>query len=351
MTTDTARVRRRLVVDLRSEARVWRIPESLEARLVASAPPGWEVVIVTTDTVSDGDGGQPPTPDALAAVREAEVYFGYGVPEQLLRAAPMLRWVHTATAGVGATLHAAMRGSDVVLTNSAGIHAVPMAEYVLAGLLHFWRGLDVSQRQQAAAHWSRDFWTDAATPVREVGESAVLIVGTGGIGTAVATRLQALGARCVGVRRRATLGAPAGFAQVVGLDGLDAALPRCDAVVLAAPATPATAGLLTAARLDLLPAHAVVVNVARGGLVDAAALAARLADGRLRGAVLDVFDPEPLAADSPLWHLPNLLGTPHISAVTPRRFWERESALFFENWGRYVRGESLRNVVDKDAGY
>ncbi len=350
MSASTARPRR-LVVDLRSEAAVWRIPEALEARLATSAPPGWEVVVVTTDTVSDGDGGQPPTDEALAAVRDAEVYFGYGVPEPLLRAAPGLRWVHTATAGVGATLHPAMRASDIVLSNSAGIHAVPMAEYVLAGLLHFWRGLDVAQRQQRASQWSRGFWIDAATPVREVGESAVLIVGTGGIGTALATRLTALGARCVGVRRRPTLGVPEGFAQVVGLDGLDAALARCDAVVLAAPATPSTVGVLTAERLDRLPAHAVVVNVGRGSLLDAAALAERLAAGRLRGAVLDVFDPEPLAADSPLWQLPTVLATPHISAVTPRRFWEREAALFFENWGRYVRGESLRNVVDKDAGY
>jgi phosphoglycerate dehydrogenase-like enzyme len=342
---------RRLVVDLRSRAAVWRIPEALEARLAATAPPGWEVVVVTTDTVSDGDGGQPPTNEVLTAVGDAEVYFGFGVPEQLLHSAPKLRWVHTATAGVGATLHPAMRASDVVLTNSAGIHAVPMAEYVLTGLMYFWRGLDVAQQQQRGSQWSREFWIDAETPVRELGESAVLIVGVGGIGTALATRLQALGARCVGVRRRLSRGVPDGFAQVVGLDGLDAALARCDAVVLAAPATATTAGLLTAERLDLLPPHAVVVNVARGSLVDTEALGQRLADGRLRGAVLDVFDPEPLAADSPLWQLPNVLATPHISAVTPRRFWERESALFFENWGRYVRGESLRNVVDKDAGY
>jgi phosphoglycerate dehydrogenase-like enzyme len=342
---------RRLVVDLRSEARVWRIPESVEARLVATAPPGWEVTVVHTDTVSDGDGGQPPTPEALAAVAEAEVYFGYGVPEALLTAAPGLRWVHTATAGVGATLHAAMRASDVQLTNSAGIHAVPMAEYVLAGLMHLWRGLDVARAQQASARWSREFWIDGATPVREVGESAVLIVGTGGIGRELAMRLSALGATCVGVRRRPQLGAPPGFARVVGVDALDEALPRCDAVVLAAPATPGTVGLLTAARLDLLPVHAVVVNVARGSLLDQEALVARLQAGRLRGAVLDVFDPEPLAADSPLWHLPQVLVTPHVSAVTPRRFWEREAALFMDNWGRYVRGQPLRNLVDKDAGY
>jgi phosphoglycerate dehydrogenase-like enzyme len=342
---------RRLVVDLRSAAPVWRIPEALEQHLVASAPPGWEVVIVPTDTVSDGDGGQPPTPEALAAVATAEAYFGYGVPEALLRAAPGLRWVHTATAGVGATLHAAMRASDVLLTNSAGVHAIPMAEYVLAGLLHFWRGLDMAAVQQRASTWSRDWFIAADTPLRELGESTVLIVGTGGIGSALATRLEALGATCVGVRRRPSAGVPAGFERVVGIASLDAELGHCDAVVLAAPATPGTAGLLDGARLDRLPRHAVVVNVARGSLLDEAALASRLGAGRLRGAVLDVFAREPLGADSPLWGLPGVLATPHVSAVTARRFWARQEGLFLDNWGRYLRGDPMRNLVDKDAGY
>lgn len=342
---------RRLVVDLRSAAPVWRIPEALEQHLVASAPPGWEVVIVPTETVSDGDGGQPPTPEALAAVATAEAYFGYGVPEALLRAAPGLRWVHTATAGVGATLHAAMRSSPVLLTNSAGVHAIPMAEYVLAGLLHFWRGLDVAGGQQRAATWSRDWFIAADSAVREVGESTVLIVGAGGIGSALATRLEALGATCVGVRRRPSAGVPAGFARVVGPEALEAELGHCDAVVLAAPATPGTAGLLDGARLDRLPPHAVVVNVARGSLLDEAALASRLAAGRLRGAVLDVCAREPLVPGSPLWGLSNVLLTPHVSAVTVRRFWARQEALFLDNWGRYLRGEPLRNLVDKDAGY
>jgi phosphoglycerate dehydrogenase-like enzyme len=138
---------------------------------------------------------------------------------------------------------------------------------------------------------------------------------------------------------------------VVGPAGLDEALTAADAVVMAAPGTAATTKLLSADRLDLLPQHAVVVNVGRGSTIDVAALAARLADGRLRGAVLDVFDPEPLAADSPLWQLRRALITPHVSAVTVRRFWEREAALFLENWSRYRTGEPLKNLVDKDAGY
>jgi phosphoglycerate dehydrogenase-like enzyme len=109
--------------------------------------------------------------------------------------------------------------------------------------------------------------------------------------------------------------------------------------------------MLTAQRLDLLPRHAIVVNVARGALVDEEALADRLARGRLRGAVLDVFQEEPLATDSPLWQLRSTLVTPHVSPVSPGRFWERELDLFLENWRRYRSGEPLRNVVDKHAGY
>jgi len=121
--------------------------------------------------------------------------------------------------------------------------------------------------------------------------------------------------------------------------------------VIAAPLTGETRGVLDAQRLALLRPRAIVVNVARGSLVDERALTAALAGGRLRGAVLDVFEREPLDAGSPLWSLPNVLLTPHVSAVSPARFWERGVALLLENWERYRRGEPLRNLVDKRAGY
>jgi phosphoglycerate dehydrogenase-like enzyme len=109
--------------------------------------------------------------------------------------------------------------------------------------------------------------------------------------------------------------------------------------------------LLTAARLDLLPRSAIVVNVARGAMLDDDALIERLRDGRLRGAVLDVFRSEPLASTSPLWQVPQVLLTPHVSPVSPGRFWPRQLDLFLDNWRRYLSGEPLRNVVDKHAGY
>ena len=122
-------------------------------------------------------------------------------------------------------------------------------------------------------------------------------------------------------------------------------------VVLAAPLTSNTAGLLDGKRLDLLPRSAIVVNVARGALLDEEALVVRLRDGRLRGAVLDVFREEPLGTFSPLWQLRQVLITPHVSPVSPRRFWPRQLDLFLDNWRRYVSGMPLKNLVNKQAGY
>jgi phosphoglycerate dehydrogenase-like enzyme len=132
---------------------------------------------------------------------------------------------------------------------------------------------------------------------------------------------------------------------------IDAELPGVDVVVLAAPLTEQTQGILDARRLDLLRQNAIIVNVARGALLDETALIERLRTSRIRGAALDVFQDEPLASNSPLWQLRSALVTPHVSPVSPGRFWARELDLFLDNWRRFVRGEPLRNLVDKHAGY
>ena len=347
---------RRLVLDLNATASAWRLGPDGEARIEAAVPEGWEMRVVRGLTVSDGDGNDRPSDEALEAVAEAEVYFGYGMSPRLLEAAPGLRWVQSAAVGVRRLLFPAMRERDVLLTNAAGIHAQPMADYVLAGTMHFLRGFDVALARQREARWDKRPWvepgeSDRPAVVREVAECRVLVVGAGGIGGAVAERFSALGARCVGVRRRPELGVPPGFAAVIGPAALDGALAEADVVVLAAPSTGETDRVLDGRRLALLPPGAIVVNVARGALLDEAALVAALAAGRVRGAVLDVFDDEPLPADSPLWRQPTVLLTPHVSAVSPASFWHRMIGLFLENWARYRRGDPLVNLVDKQAGY
>lgn len=340
-----------LVVDLAARSKNWALTSEGERRIVDGAPPGWQVRVVHSPTSSDGDGPPRPSDEVLDAIRDADVYFGFGIPRVLFLEAKRLRWVHSAAAGVGSALYPEMVRSDVAFTNSAGIHAIPIAEYVVGGILHFLRGFDFSIDQQRRSEWNKTPFVRLDSVLREMDSVRALIVGTGGIGSAVAERLTALGAQCTGVRRRVDLGPPLGFLRVVPLDQLERVLPSHNVVVLAAPLTGQTAGLLTAERLDLLPANAIVVNVARGALLDEAALVPRVRDGRLRGAVLDVFREEPLDETSELWQLRQVLLTPHVSPVSPGRFWPRQLDLFLDNWHRFDTGKPLRNLVDKQAGY
>lgn len=342
---------RRLVVDLAARSENWALPPAGEARIRAEAPGGWEVDFVRALTSSDGDGPQGASDEALGAIRGAEAYFGFGVTADLLAAAARLRWVHSAAAGVGNVLRSGIADTDVALTNAAGVHSIPMAEFVVGGVLYFLRGLDVAVDQQRRGEWSKAFFVADDSPLRELADCRVLIVGTGGIGRATAVRLACLGATCIGVRRRPELGAPDGFEAVVGPEGLDAELSRAHVLVVAAPLTGQTTHLIGRERLERLPRNAIVVNVARGALMDEEAVADLLEEGRLRGAVLDVFTEEPLPAESRLWGLRSALVVPHVSPVSPGRFWPRSLDLFLDNWHRYSNGQPLRNLVDKHEGY
>lgn len=342
---------RRVVVDLGDRRPIFAPPPHLRERLAGALPEGWEVVVTGAPADGAGDGGVAASSEALALVPGAEVYMGFGIPAEVLRAGPELRWVHSGAAGVGGSLTPEMLTSDVVFTNSAGIHGPPVAETVLAFLLHFARGLDHAVATQAAGRWDRGAFEAADAPVRELGRSTVGVVGLGGIGREVARRALALGASVVGTRRRPE--PVPGLEDVEVLGGpadLDALLERSHYVVLTAPETAETHGLMDARALARMRTDAVLVNVARGGLVDEEALAEALAAGRLRGAALDVFSAEPLPEDHVLWRAPRLLITPHVSAYT-HAFWEREAALLEDNLRRWVAGEPLRNVVDKRAGY
>jgi phosphoglycerate dehydrogenase-like enzyme len=342
---------RKLVVDLRSRTPAFRLPDDRAAQIVAETPAGWTTHIVQADTDSSGDGSRSPSDESLREIADAEIYVGFGMPRPLWDAAKNLRWIQSASAGVASLLFPEMLAGDISLTNSAGIYGESIADHVLAGVLYFLRSFDVAGTLQRRTEWnSAIFGTDAA-PIREVNEVRVLVVGAGGIGSEVARRFSALGATVTGTRRNPAKGVPEGFHRVVGADALDAELPSADVLVLTTPLTPETRTLLDARRLALLPPGAIVSNIGRGALIDETALVAALKSGRLRGAALDVFQQEPLASDSPLWHLPSVLHTPHMAGVSPRRFWDRLSALFLDNFARYRAGDPLRNLVDKHAGY
>jgi phosphoglycerate dehydrogenase-like enzyme len=342
-------VTRRLVVDLASPRTVWRVPASTVRAIAGALGPGWEVVEVRAAAASDSDGGSG-TPEAAAAARGAEVYLGFGVPAGVVQAARgTLRWAHSGTGGIGATLPH-VKASGVVLTNSAAVHADPIADWTIAAIAYFARGLDRMRDFQAAERWAKSEFADLEIPVREFGELEVGVFGLGGIGSAVARRALALGMSVAGVRRRPDRGGPQGVRWVGGPGDLARLAAESACFVIAAPQTEETVGAVTRAVLERLPEGAIVINVSRGALLDEPALLDLLERGRLRGAALDVFGVEPLPPGHPFWRHPRVLVSPHVAAVTGR-FWERETGLIVENIGRYLAGAPLLNVVDQQAGY
>jgi phosphoglycerate dehydrogenase-like enzyme len=341
---------RRLVIDLASPRAAWRIPEERVAEITTAAGTGWEIKQIREPAISDGDGAYGSgSPESIAAARGAEVYFGYGVPAGVAQAGRgTLRWVHTGTAGVGGTL-ALLAGTGIVLTNSAGVHAEPIADWVMAAIGYFVRGLDRMLAAQREARWAKGDFTDVE-PMREFRDLRIGILGLGGIGSAVARRALALGMSVAVVRRNPARGGPTGVRWVGALADLPRLAAESDVLVIAAPHTGETGGAVGRDVLKRLPRQAVVINVSRGSLLDEAALLEQLDAGTLAGAALDVFGVEPLPAGHAFWRHPKVLVSPHVSAVTDR-FWERETALIVENIRRYLAGAPLTNVVDLEAGY
>jgi phosphoglycerate dehydrogenase-like enzyme len=343
---------RRLVLNLRDARPIWTIPSWAVEEIGAALPADWEMIDVEAPADGRGDGGQVAA-EVLKAVTGAEIYLGYGVPRELFRAATRspsrLRWIHSGAAGVGGSLYPELVESEVVLTNSAGVHAPPIAETVLAMVLHFARGLDFAVRAQFRREWHTEPFEAADSPVREIAGLTLGIVGFGGIGQEVARRAAALGMQVLATRR-SPRPAPPHVELLTGESALRQLLPRSDFLVLCVPETPETRGLIGRSELESLPPGAVVINIARGRVMDEDALADLLETGALRGAGLDVFSREPLPPESRLWALPNVLVTPHI-AGTSRGFWRRQTDLILENLRRYLAGAPLLNTVDKRAGY
>lgn len=357
---------RRVVLHMQDRRPVWAMPDWVPRELAAALPAGWELLVLDEPNDGSGDGAARVTPEVLEAVRDAEVYLGHGIPAEVLEAGPGLRWVHSGAAGVGGSLGEAMLRRDVIFTNSAGIHGPPIAETVLAMILYFLRCLDFAVAGQRRRSWWTEPYYEASSPIRELSESVVGVVGFGGIGREVSRRVASLGARVIATKRTAPRAGEAELAPVAGGGslasaiellhgpaGLDRALRESDVVVLALPETGDSRGLIDADALARMRPGAALVNVARGRVVDEDALVEALVAGRLRGAGLDVFAREPLPEDHPLWGLENTLLTPHVSAVT-RGYWRRETDLIVRNLERHLAGappSAWENVVDREAGY
>ncbi|WP_234706047.1 D-2-hydroxyacid dehydrogenase [Mycolicibacterium setense] len=253
-----------------------------------------------------------------------------------------LEWVHVAAAGVDTLLFDGLRDSDVVVTNARGVFDRPIAEYVLGAVIAYAKGSQASFDLQRRHEWRH-------RETRGVAGAHALVVGTGGIGREIARLLRAAGLVVRGAGRVAVERDP-DFDTVVGSTELAAAVGWCDHLVLAAPLTPATRGLVDAAVLAAMKPDAHLVNIARGPLVDEDALLAALTERRIGGATLDVFDTEPLPAEHPLWDAPGAVITAHMSGDVVG-FRDTLAAQFADNARRWLLGQPLLNVVDKKLGY
>ena len=280
---------------------------------------------------------------------EADIVLGWAVRPRNFALARRLRWIQVTAAGVGPMLFPELIESPVVLTNGRGLHGAAMAEHTLGVMFAFVRKLHLARDAQRERHWiQRELWSEPPA-FGELAGTTLGLVGLGAVGTAIAVRARALGLTVIALRRHPAAEAAPAHEQW-GVERMPELLARADWLVLAAPLTPATRGLIGRDQLARMKPGAVLVNLGRGALVDQAALIEALEHGRLAGAALDVFEHEPLDAESRLWSLPQVIVTPHISGLGPR-YWERSVELFARNLRAFMAGAPLVNVVDKRAGY
>ncbi len=306
-------------------------PATPQAGLV-SALPNDEIIMVSAEA-------------DLAMAAQAEIAFA-GISAdrvvKLLAAAPKVRWYHTPAAGVDRLLEIPeFRTRNITVTNNSGSYDIQIAEHVIAFIFSAAKRLHLYRDQQVRREW-KDQEHD------ELRDQTVVVFGAGSIGGEVVRLASAVGMRVIAVRRSG--GALSGASRVVTPDRLAEVAALADHLVIAAPLTPATRGAVSRDVLAGMKPTSWIVNIARGPIIDEAALIEALAAGRIAGAALDTFTKEPLPPESPLWTLPNVVLTPHTSNSSPK-VRERTLALFVENVRRYKAGEPLLNRVDFEVGY
>ena len=285
------------------------------------------------------DGGN----DSLAVIPEIDVVFG-GLGADLLARADKLKWVQTASAGVDGVLTPEFVAGDVILTSAKGNVGVHLAEHAMGLLLAVTRGIGHAVR---ALDW------DVKWPIRnaswELLGKTMGIVGLGGTGRELALRAGAFGMRVIAVDPE-TVEVPDCVDCCWGMERFGELLEQSDVVSICAPLTPETEGLFDRDAFRRMQSHAVLVNVTRGRIMDEEALVEALREGWIAGAGLDVTPVEPLPEDHPLWHMLNVVITPHTAGASPARD-GRATDAFCENLRRFASGEPLLAVIDKSKGY
>lgn len=311
-------------------------------------------LIVTQETARSSD-------DVTRSLnQDVEVLYAIH-PPTTLEDAPGLKWLQLHTAGADHIIDTPVWNSDVIITSASGIHVTAIGEYVLAQMLALSRRLPRMIDCQRRAEWPSGRWNKFVG--RELRGSTVGVIGYGSIGREVARLASSFGVRVLAVKRSPKKRADSGF-TLPGAGDLDGTIPEAfyapeqlrtvlaqsDYVVLAVPSTDKTVKMIGETELRAMPDHAYLINIARGDIIDQEALIRALREGWIGGAGLDVFDPEPLPEDSPLWDFENVIISPHVSGFTPR-YDDYATDLFSENLRRYLAGEPLLNRVDRQRGY
>ena len=276
-------------------------------------------------------------------IADTDILLTWGAMDiqALYLTAPKLKWVHALSAGVENLLFPEIKSSTTLLTNSKGIHGIPISEHVLAMMLTFTRGLNMFIRQQTQKQWKR-------VPVEEIHDKTIGIVGLGSIGREIAKKAKGMGMHVVASKQ--TMTTEIFVDKLYTPDQLHELLAVADFVVIALPLVEETKNLFTIKEFTAMKSSAYFINIARGAVVNEADLATALEQGLIKGAGLDVFDQEPLSETSPLWDMPNVIITPHLAALSPS-YMDRAIKLFADNLSRFIQNKEMLNIIDKNKGY
>jgi len=327
----------KLLIALRHPFALWTAPDWFAERLRRDFPQ-LEVVHLKDYAGVDKE------------IQDAEVAVAWSLKPEQIKAASKLRWVHSTAAAVHQLIFPELVESEIVLTNARDVHGPVVAEHVIALIFALAKHIPQAVRLQQLHQWGQQAVWESQPHPREVAGATLGLVGLGSIGRSVAQHASALGMRVVAAREHPEKPRPATVAEVFAASELQPLLAQSDYVVLSVPVTPASRHLIDAPRLAQMKSDAYLINVGRGSLIDTNALIDALRSRQIAGAALDVFDKEPLAPDSPLWDLDNLLITPHTAGLTDK-LWERHYQQVTDNLRRYLAHQPLLSVVDKHKGY
>ena len=326
----------KILVSIQQPVKQWQIPADCVTSLQERFPLIKFIHATTREQRAEG-------------LKECDAAYTWILSSAELEAAAKLKWVHTSAVAVETLCLPELFARGIAVSNTRGVQALPIAEHVMTVVLALAKQIPFVLENQRQSRWSQNEFMGERLPWLLKGRTLGL-VGVGTIGSEIAKRAEAFGMRVIALRRRPAYGVIGHVERVYGKDQLDEFLGQCQVIVVAAPLTPETHGLLGKKEFAQLPQGAIVVNVGRAKIIDTEALIEALKSGHLGGASLDVFPQEPLPDDHPLWKTPNMILTPHTSGFR-QGHWEEVVELYAENITRWVKGEPLKFRIEPELGY